>query len=292
MFLAESMQAVSFTERRAQGYYRHELRTLTYVTIDDANGGIIRNINHEGVALQAVGALRSQQRVRLRFEMRFPRLRIDAYGQVSWASPTGQCGIQFLDLPASTRLQIDRWIFSNLLDAMAREASRPRSMFARSVFGGPVVSIGRARASAGTEEDGLTVSSAVRTAIRLEPEIAAKDYGDPLDSNHYEKRAEFYEEISGEGSWLSRPLSGRSLALVVDGLVVTAALLMFAFIFLSIAHELPPWPLTVGTGLAAAAFVAGTYWSVFTVFQGVSLGRRLAAVHSSREGKDEAVRIR
>ena len=286
------MQAVSITERRAQGYYRHELRTLTYVTIDDANGGIIRNINHEGVALQAVGALRPQQRVRLRFEMRFPRLRIDAYGQVSWASPTGQCGIQFLDLPASTRLQVDQWIFSNLLDAMAREASRPRSMFARSMFGGPVVSMGRARASAGPEEDGLTVSSAARAAIRLESEIVARDYGKGLDSDGYETRAEFNQETSEETSWLSRPLSGRSLAWVVDFLVVTAALLMFAFIFLSIAHELPPWPLAVGTGLAVAAFVAGAYWSVFAAFGGISLGQRLASANRGGEENEEAARIR
>ena len=56
------MQAVPFPERQARTQYRHELRTLTYVTLDDANGGIIRNLNHEGVAVQAVGALRPQLR--------------------------------------------------------------------------------------------------------------------------------------------------------------------------------------------------------------------------------------
>jgi hypothetical protein len=285
MFLAESMQAVSFTERRAKGYYRHELRTLTYVTIGDGNGGIIRNINHEGVAVQAVGALRSQQRVRVRFELRFPRLRVDAYGQVSWASPTGQCGIQFLGLPASTRLQIDQWIFFNLLDAMAREASRPRSMFAPSMFETPVVSIARARASASPEEDGLTVSAEARAAIRVEPEIVTRDFGEGLDSDGYEARAELDEEISVEASWLSRPLSGRTLAWVVDGLVVTAALLMFAFTFLSIAHELPPWRLAVGTGLAATSFVAGAYWSVFAAFRGMSLGQSLTRSESGEEEK-------
>src|ERR1017187_10977199 len=94
------MQSVFFPARQARTHYRHELRTLTYVTLDEANGGIIRNMNHEGVAVQAVAALHQQQRVRLRFELRFPRLHVETYGQVSWASPSGQCGIRFVDLPA------------------------------------------------------------------------------------------------------------------------------------------------------------------------------------------------
>ena len=101
------MQVVSFPARQARTHYRHELRTLTYVTLDAANGGIIRNLNSAGVAVQAVAPLRQQQRVLLRFELRFPRLRVEAYGHVSWASSSGQCGIRFVDLPAQTARQID-----------------------------------------------------------------------------------------------------------------------------------------------------------------------------------------
>ena len=57
------MQSASFPSRQARSHYRHELRTLTYVILDEANGGVIRNLNHDGVAVQAVGALRVQQRV-------------------------------------------------------------------------------------------------------------------------------------------------------------------------------------------------------------------------------------
>jgi hypothetical protein len=294
------MQAVSFPARHARAQYRHELRTLTYVTLDDANGGIIRNLNHEGVAVQAVAALRPQQRVRLRFELRFPRLRVEAGGQVSWASPSGQCGIRFVDLPARSRRQIDEWIFSNLLDAMAREAAHPRS-----IFGASVVSIARlenargekareenvCELNAAEEDDGLTLSAAPRPAIRLEPCVT----GQPMPS--------FLHRPSGEDAagdpyaqlnWLSRPLSRRTLAWLVDSLVVTAALLMFALIFLSIAHELPPWPLTLGIASAAVVFVAAAYWAVFAVFRRPSLGARVeqAASTEGKEEGEEAVRIR
>src|ERR1700720_845384 len=101
------MQAAPLPERQARTHYRHEQRTLTYVTLDDANGGIIRNLNHEGVAVQAVAALRPQQRVRLRFELRFPRLRVETRGEVVWSTSTGQCGVRFLDLPPRMVRQIN-----------------------------------------------------------------------------------------------------------------------------------------------------------------------------------------
>jgi len=90
-------------------------------------------LNRYGVAVQAVAPLRPQQRVRLRFELRFPRLRVEAYGHVTWASSTGQCGIRFVDLSKHAARQIDEWIFSNLLESLAREADHPHSIFAASV---------------------------------------------------------------------------------------------------------------------------------------------------------------
>jgi hypothetical protein len=307
------MQAPPLPERQARTHYRHQQRTLTYVTLDDANGGIIRNLNREGVAVQAVAALRPQQRVRLRFELRFPRLRVETAGEVCWADRSGQCGIRFVDLPKRTRHQIDEWIFSNLLNAMAREAAHPRS-----IFGASDASTARKenvrKENAGEENireedapeesDGLTVSAAPRPAIRLEPGVTGQDEA-PLAYQNGEA------DLAGPASesqaselpgfepdqplmiWLSQPLSGRTLAWLVDSLVVLVALLLFALIFISIAHELPPWPLTLGTTSAAAVFVAAAYWAIFAVFRGPSLGVCLAQTASSlEENEEEAVRIR
>jgi hypothetical protein len=302
------MQSVSFPARQARSHYRHELRTLTYVTLDEANGGIIRNLNHEGVAVQAVGPLRQQQRVRLRFELRFPRLRVETDGQVAWASSSGHCGIRFVDLPEPTGHQIDKWIFSNLLDAIAREAAHPRP-----IFGASVVSIAREE-NGGDENvqeeeqsDGLTLSAPPRPAIRLEPRLGGRDqpqaphehcekeplnaFANPVHdptthdpSNHDPSQYDPGAQLS----WLSRPLSGRTLAWLVDSLVVIAALLLFALIFLSIAHELPQWRLALGAASAAAVFVAAAYWTLFTVFGGTSLGARLTQAAYILEEEQEA----
>ncbi len=281
------MQAVSVPTRQARAHYRHELRTLTYVTLDDANGGIIRNLSHEGVAVQAVGALRPQQFVRLRFELRFPRLRVETGGEVTWASTSGRCGIRFVDLPARTGHQINEWIFANLLDAMARDAAHPRS-----IFGDSVVSVAREEKAVEEnirqENDGLTVSAAPRPAIRLEPDFSGQQ--EPLlHPRSEEDLLSPVDDPHAELGWLSRPLSGRTLAWLVDGLVVIAALLLFTLIFLSIAHELPPWPFAMGTAMGAAIFVAVAYWGLFSVFGGASLGVRLAQAAShmeKREGRE------
>jgi hypothetical protein len=280
------MQAATSPARQARPHYRHELRSLTYVTLDEANGGIIRNLNHEGVAVQAVAPLREQQRVRLRFELRFPRLRVDTCGQVSWAGPSGQCGIRFVGLSARTRHQIDEWIFSNLLDALARDAGHPRSM-----FGASVVSIVREEnvheENAPEESDGLTLSASPRPVIRLQPGLARWDETPVLHEPSEENITDPAGHPHAQLNWLSQPLSGRTLAWLVDGLIVIAGLLLFALIFLSIAHELPPWPLTLGAASAAAVLIAAAYWAVFTLFRGASLGARLAQAASGSEEEKE-----
>jgi hypothetical protein len=297
------MQAVSIPPRQARTHYRHELRSLTYVTLDETNGGIIRNLNHEGVAVQAVAPLHPQQRVRLHFDLRSPRVRVETSGQVCWTRSSGQCGIRFVGLSARTGHQINEWIFSNLLDAVARDAGHPRlisgaSTSSASIFGASVVSIlgeedvGEENAS--EEDDGLTLSPRPRPAIRLQPGLARPD-GVPRLQRHLDEDPTDEANDPYALSWLSQPLSARTLAWLVDSLIVIAGLLLFALIFLSIAHELPPLSVTLGTFSAAAAFIVAAYWGVFAVFGGSSLGARMAQTVSrlqKEEPTEDASRFR
>jgi hypothetical protein len=280
------MQVVPFPARQPRIHYRHELRTLTYVTLDEANGGIVRNLNNDGMAVQAVAPLRQEQRVRLRFELRFPRLRIETHGLVSWATPSGQCGIRFLELPARTRHQINEWIFANLLDAAGREETHPHS-----IFGSSNVAVIRELETA-EENDGLTLSPTPNPPIRLEP-MAAQGNETSVPYQHPEEDIEeSLAEPAGNSNtqlnWLSRPLSGRTLARMVDSLVIFAGMLLFALTFLSVAHELPQWPLTACAALVAGIFVIAAYRIVFAVFGGASLGARLAQAGSGMEREENA----
>ena len=281
------MQSASFPERQSRSHYRHELHTLTYVILDEANGGIIRNLSHEGVAVQAVGALRAEQRIRLRFELRSPRLRVDAYGQVSWSNPSGQCGIRFLDLPERTGHQINQWIFSNLLEIVGSGAAHSEP-----IFEDPLVPI-TGQDNPFTENDALTLSASARPSIRLQPGFMPRDERHEAPGLAFALGREEYSddppgEAFGQLNWLSRPISARTLAWLVDALVVIAGFLLFGVIFLSIAQELPQWPLTLSAAVGAATFVSVAYWSLFAMLGGPSLGVRLAQATADPEREDES----
>lgn len=273
------MQAATSPARQTRSHYRHELRTLTYVTLDDGNAGIIRNMNHTGVAVQAVGRLHAEQIVRLRFELRFPRLRVEARGRVTWANSSGQCGIRFVDLPERSRQEIDQWIFSNLLDSIARTADRGDSIFASPLA--PFVP---------EEDDGLILSPAQRGAIRIQPETTPEK-----DLAAHERIQELLEEDAPPRRQRRGTVPARTLAWMVDGLVMLAAVLLFAVVFLSITHELPQWPLILAGSVGATALIAVAYWGLFALCGGTSIGLRVAQFGSAKEAarkEDDADRFR
>jgi hypothetical protein len=115
----------------------------------------------------------------------------------------------------------------------------------------------------------------------------------PSQPHQAESPAEAALQPDLRSNWLSRPISARTLAWLVDALIMIAGLLLFTLIFLAITHELPSWHITLGIATAAALFVAGAYWALFALFGGASLGARLAqAVSSGQEEVSEGDRFR
>jgi len=292
------MEAGPSAARSGRTRHRHELRTLTYVTLDQANGGIVRNLSHDGIAVQAVAAVRPRQQLRVRFELRYPKLRVETRGEVVWSTFSGQCGIRFLDLSPRLVRQIDEWIFGDLLQGLSIPWEHAGSVYtdaASSIAGRPIIA--PSIASATSRSAGFSARVLEETKDELEPgtsneRAAENDDGlivSPAQMNVIELRHPAQPLLAGaarssasampapariELDWLSQPLSGRSLAWTLDTLVVIAAVLLFAFVFLSITREAPKWPLTMATG--AVIVIAGFYWGFFRMFGGSSLGARLA----------------
>lgn len=267
------MQAVSARQSRAA--YRHELRTLAYVTLDQANGGIVRNLNPRGLSIQAVAALQDHQRVRVRFELKSPRVRVDSQGVVAWTKPSGQCGIHLVDLPERTARQINEWIFGDLLESIARNSAHDRPIFhAVAVTTLP-------------EQDGLILSAAPRPTIQLE---TAPAWSDAQPWLHLQRQKTYAESLAPAAplDWLSRPVSGKTLAWTVDSLIMVAAYLLFSFVFLSITHELPSGALGLATALGAAIFVPAFYGGFTYFFGGATLGTRLSQIAGSGAEEDKA----
>lgn len=266
-FPAVGMDAGVSSARQARAQHRHQLRSLTYVTLDEGNGGVVSNLSSGGIGAQLMAAVRPRQQLRVRFELRYPRLRVEARGEVVWATFSGQCGIRFLDLPAKASREIKEWIFGDLIEA----AQHSRS--AEWMFGEPAE---RPANSDGAEvDDGLIISATPMKVIEL-PVRREEPVADGGSAAAVEDPSQL--------DWLSQPLTGRGLAWTVNTLVVFAGLLLFALVFLAVTREAPSWPVAMTGG--AGAFVALMYWGFFRWFGGGSLGARLARLAGSN-GEDE-----
>ena len=262
------MQAGVSLARRTRAQHRHELHTLTYVTLDQSNGGIVRDLTHSGIAVQAVAPVRAGEQVQVRFELRSPRLMVATRGEVAWGTASGQCGIRFLDLSLRAARQIDEWIFGSLLAGLPPWLGSDESSFAAKSLA--LVGVGNEVDA----NDGLMVSASPVHVIEL-PMPAEP----PASAHIDDDSGELFVQPSSELDWLSQPLSGRGLAWTVNTLAVLAALLLFALIFLSVTREPPQRPFAIAVGVAV--FVAALYWGLFKVFGGGSLGARLARLRES-----------
>ena len=277
------MEAEISSARQARTKHRHELRTLTYVTLDQANGGIVRNLTHDGIGVQVVAAVRPRQQLRVRFELRYPRLRVETRGEVVWATFSGQCGIRFLDMTPRMTRQINEWIFGNLLEGATLHPERSGPMFAEST-------LGESMFAEAVVDDGLVLSPVPRNVISLP--VRRESFESVVREDLAREdlvREELSESVADEESrsdWLSQPLSGRGLVWTVNALVVVASLLLFALVFLSVNREAPPWPLA--TAFGATIIVAALYWGFFKMFAGSSLGTKLARLAESDMEEEEA----
>lgn len=243
----EDIVVASRPKRR---HYRQRVQNLAYVRLDQANGGIIRDLSESGIAIQAVAALRVNQEVRVRFELLNPRTKIEARGRVAWADPLGQAGMEFLDIAERSKRLLKEWIFTQLM-ATAQHAERADSIFIHH--------------KSGENATELLFSEDARPAIQMQPE---------------ETEAELVEETSAPVPLLgsSIALSAKGLSRVVDSLLLLCAVLLFAIISLGMTNLFPTWPLALALALGITSAFAAVYWYLFAVCIGMTPGEQLARI--------------
>lgn len=223
-----------------RGRPRHRLRSLVYVVLDQGNGGIVRDLSEDGLALQSVTALQPHQQVRLRFELFNPKVRVDAAGQVVWTKPSGNAGVQLTQVSPRTRLQLKEWLLTNLLaDASSNALSSP-------VFRDP---------SRNDHRSQLILGGEPRSVIPIDPTELASEGASPREVLHF--------------SWWPSPVSAISFARLVDRLIVLTSVLLFAVVFLAMTHEMLSWLEMGAVSLGAGVLFGAVYWLLFAAM-GVS----------------------
>jgi hypothetical protein len=243
---------VGLAPRLRRSCYRHQIQRLAYLNLDQANGGIIRNLGEAGIAIQAVAPLCPNQEVFLRFDLAQPRVRVQATGRVAWADPAGQAGVEFLSLPQRSRRLLKEWIFIQLL-TMAVQAT------------------GATYVEGGEQAAELLFSARSRPAIRLEPEVRAAAW-------LAEDKAEDTQPRSFDLSWFPFAISAPALSRLVDGLILLSAVLLFAVICMVMIGAVPAWPVALILGLGITAVFAALYWFLFWFWIGGTPGSFLAGI--------------
>jgi hypothetical protein len=223
-------------------HYRQQIRTLVYVNLDHANGGILRNVSEHGVAIQTLTPLREGQKVGLRFELPDPRVRIEATGHAAWTDSLGLTGVQFAGLADRSQRQLNEWLFTQLLAAAQRDS---------------------ASGMLSTQDAGeLLFSSRARPTIRLaEPPMHFRGRSQPA-------RLQF--------PWCPFSISPARFSGLVDGLILLCAALLFSVTSLAMTHVLPSWPLAVALIAGVTGVFVALYWFLFSFWSGVTPGQRLA----------------
>lgn len=238
----------SHPRRRHQS--RYTLRSLCYVKLDQANGGIVRDLTESGIAIQAVAPLHVGREIKVSFDLLSPRVRVDAAGHVAWADPGGQAGIQFSGLPLRTQRALRDWIFTQMLSAAA--ITGRDSMFQ-------------------SLEPQLIMSAASRPAIVVDAPQAE-------------------EVELPRVSWGFFSLSQRTFSRFIDSVVLVCALLLFSISSLAVMGGLPAWPLATVLFLTTFLIFVAVYQLLFSeLLCGASPGRRLAMLAAIQSEEEAAI---
>lgn len=248
-YCAEPAEAAILTIPRRRRCPRQTLRSLAYVNLNEGNGGIIRDISENGLAVQAVGALRAGQEVSLRFELFSPKVKVDVRGTVAWADPGGQAGIELLETTPRTRRALRDWLLTQMLAS--------------------AVISGRDSIFSVVREDELTFSPTAPAPIVLQP-VAS---GVP---------AEILADRAGF------KLSERTFALMLDTVVLLCAILLFSISSIAVMGGVPAWPLAVPLLITTATIFVAVYQILFSEsLCGATPGARLARM-ASGDRRDDA----
>ena len=102
--------------RERRRYHRHSIDTtahLTYGSVRDVPVPLT-NVSEGGLALAARHTPDMKGPVALRFELPGCNRALEAKGEFVWTSDGGRVGVRFVNLPSSTKYELDSWLSRKL----------------------------------------------------------------------------------------------------------------------------------------------------------------------------------
>jgi TonB family protein len=97
---------------------RQPIRSLTYVELDEGNGGIVLNLSEGGFSVQAVTSLMDEVLPSIRFQLPESEVWVQASARISWTSSSRkEAGLEFINLREDSLKRIREWLVHETLPA-------------------------------------------------------------------------------------------------------------------------------------------------------------------------------
>ena len=112
--------ALGFMERERRRYFRHPIKMpVTLSFADKQIKAEATNLSEGGMAVHFPGTLPKDVLSKIAFTLPGTHTSMEPKAQVAWADAFGRAGLRFVDVPQSSREQLDRWLTEELkkLDA-------------------------------------------------------------------------------------------------------------------------------------------------------------------------------
>lgn len=103
--------ALGFMEREKRRYYRHPLKMLIKVVLDDQEiKATSTNISEGGIAVRLHQALPKGAAPRVHFTVPGTGRDMEVATVVAWADIKGHVGLRFMNLPESSQTFLENWL--------------------------------------------------------------------------------------------------------------------------------------------------------------------------------------
>jgi CheY-like chemotaxis protein len=106
--------AIVLLKRERRSSFRVPVQVPVQLKVEDdpETEGILLDLSEDGLDLLAAQPLRSAAAIQVKFSLP-DGAEIEARGEIAWANPNGQAGVHFVDLPASLRTTLQKWVAAN-----------------------------------------------------------------------------------------------------------------------------------------------------------------------------------
>ena len=103
--------ALSFMEREQRRYFRHPVKMLVTVVLDERElRATSTNISERGIALMLHQAIPKNANPRLQFMLPETKIALEIEAEVAWADIKGHAGLRFLKLLPSSQELLETWL--------------------------------------------------------------------------------------------------------------------------------------------------------------------------------------